>query len=258
MQDSNKLWRALFAFAIIGIALMQIVFLAFMPVIIPWPTDITVSYFSVWIGSIVLAAVGLPILINSKARPAAIYLGLLFLLLLIVFHIPNQFLTTPAFLGSWTNALKILALSGCAFIVASSLPQVGAFSTGFEGLLPVGKYFFAITMMVFGAEHFIYIGFVPGLVPGWIPFPVFWTYLAGTALIAAGLGILLNIQRPLAAKLLGIMLFIWVIILHIPRAWADPKGTNGNEIVSVFEALAFGCAAFILSVQEKKPVKPIG
>jgi len=255
MLNSNRLWRVLFALSIIGIALLQIVFLVFMPVIIPWPADIAVSHFSAWIGSIVLAAICLPVLVNSKARPAAIYLGLLFLLLLIVFHIPNQFLTTPDFLGSWANAFKIFALSACAFIVASSLPQVGEFTTGFEGVLPAGKYFLALTILIFGIEHFIYIGFVPSLVPKWIPFPVFWTYFTGVALIAAGLGILLNIQRQLAAKLLGIMLLIWVIILHIPRAWANPKGMHGNEIVSVFETLAFSSAAFILSNVPKKVVK---
>jgi uncharacterized membrane protein len=252
MQNPNKPWRVLFAVAIMAIAVQQLVFSVFMPVLIPWPTELAVSPVAVWVGSIVLAALAVLIISNSKARAAAIYLGLLFLLLLIAFHIPNQFRTTPAFLGSWNNALKIFALSGCAFIVASSLPKTGAFITGFEQILPSGRYFLAITMVIFGIEHFVYIGFVPSLVPKGIPFPTFWTYFTGTALIAAGAGIILDIKLRLAANLLGIMIFIWFLILHIPRALADPHSGNGNEIVSTFEALAFSCGAFILAAISKK------
>jgi hypothetical protein len=43
------------------------------------------------------------------------------------------------------------------------------------------------------------------------------------------------------------MLFLWVILLHIPRAIADPHSGNGNEWTSVFQALAFSGIAFILS-----------
>jgi len=252
MQKQNKLWRILFAVAIIAIAIQQLIFSVFMPVIIPWPAELAKSPVAVWVGSIILAAIAVLIIGDGKARPAAIYLGLLFLLLVLFFHIPNQFLTTPAFLGSWNNALKLFALSGCVFIVAASLPQTGTFTTGFERIIPLGSYFLAIVMVIFGIEHFVYIGFVPKLVPKGIPFPVFWSYFTGVALIAAGLGIILNIKLRLAASLLGLMIFIWFLLLHIPRALADPRSLNGNEIVSAFEALAFSCAAFILAGSNKK------
>ena len=50
----------------------------------------------------------------------------------------------------------------------------------------------------------------------------------------------------LAGTLLGTMLFVWVLVLHIPRAVADPYGAIGNEWTSVFQALAFSGVAFIL------------
>src|SRR6478735_349568 len=138
MQNPVKIWRVLFAFAIIAIAVQQIIFSIFMPVIVPWPADLAASKPAVYIGSLVLATIAAFIIIDGTARPAAIYLGLLFLLLLIIFHIPNQFLTTPNFLGSWANPLKIFALAGCSLIVASVLPQ-GGYTTGFEGMIPAGK-----------------------------------------------------------------------------------------------------------------------
>lgn len=102
-------------------------------------------------------------------------------------------------------------------------------------------------LVTFGFEHFLYTGFVASLVPVWIPWPVFWTYFAGIALIGAGLAIILGIGSALAATLLGVMLFLWVVFLHLPRAIADPYSNLGNEWSSVFQALAFSGVAFILA-----------
>jgi len=47
------------------------------------------------------------------------------------------------------------------------------------------------------------------------------------------------------------MLFLWVIVLHIPRAIANPYVGNGNELTSVFEALAFSGIALGIAVMHK-------
>lgn len=255
MQNPVKLWRMLFAFAIIAIAVQQLVLSTFMPVIIPWPADIATAKPAVWIGSTVLGGIAAFVIVDEPARPAAIYLGLLFLLLLIIFHIPNQFLNKPGFLGSWANSFKIFTLAGCAFIIAQTIPA-GHYNTGFEAILSAGKYLLAITMVVFGFEHFYYADFVKNLVPKGLPGHLFWTYFTGAALMAAGFSIIFNIKRRLAAQLLGIVLMIWFVMLHIPRAMADPRSLNGNEIVSCFEALAFACGSLTLAAKSK-PAKVI-
>jgi uncharacterized membrane protein YphA (DoxX/SURF4 family) len=158
------------------------------------------------------------------------------------------------FLGGWSNALKILALSGGAFVVAASLsltPGTNKLFTALEKLIPIGRYLFAIDILLSGVMHFMYMPFVAMLVPAWVPWPTFWGYLAGAGLIAGGAAIILNFQIKLAANLLGTIIFIWLITLHIPRAIADPYTGNGNEIVSVFEALAFSGIAFLISANAK-------
>ena len=108
----------------------------------------------------------------------------------------------------------------------------------------VGRYFLAVPMVVFGIQHFMYAEFVMQLVPGWIPAPLFWTYFTGAALFAAGAGIAINVWSRLAATLLGLMISIWVIILHIPRIFAYPGDT---EFINVFDALFILSGAFLLS-----------
>jgi uncharacterized membrane protein YphA (DoxX/SURF4 family) len=163
-------------------------------------------------------------------------------------------------LGLWTDPLKELALSGGAFVMASSYPSVKMdvvnkpnVAVDSRRLFFIGKLFFSIMLIAFGIDHFYYTDFVATLVPSWIPGHVFWTYVAGIALIGAGLISMLSIKLRLFGFLTALMLFIWLIVLHIPRAVAAPLGNNGNEITSCCEALAFSGIALVMAfVSEKK------
>jgi uncharacterized membrane protein len=257
MQNQNKLWRSFFAIGLAAIAVQQLTYADFRPVILPpaFPAWLTHRLIWTWIFSIAIIAACAVIIFEIKARTVSLILGSILLLFVLLFQIPGQ-LSGSNFrhIGVWTDTFKELTLSGGAFIVAGSLPRESSASgliKLLEKLIPLGKYFLAITMVVFGIDHFLYPDFVATLVPNWIPGHLFWTYFAGVALIASGLCIILNIKRQLAAKLLGIMIFIWLIILHIPRAIADPHSGNGNELTSVFEALAFSGIAFILAGKER-------
>ncbi|HEY1872538.1 MAG TPA: hypothetical protein VGG71_15855 [Chitinophagaceae bacterium] len=260
MENYNKLWRLFYAIGLIAIAIQQLICADFRPVVLPpaFPAWLPARLICTWIFSLVLIAACIAIILEIKARQVSLILGGVFLLLVLFCHIPYQLNHYPSQLGSWTDPFKCLTLSGGAFIVAGSfLSQSNTSATIklLEKFIPAGKYFMAVMMVAFGIDHFLYTNFVVTLVPAWIPGNTFWTYFAGTALIAAGLGIILNVKRRLAATLLGVMIFIWFVILHIPRAVADPHSGNGNEWTSVFEALAFSGIAFLIAAQSKKLLK---
>ncbi len=112
----------------------------------------------------------------------------------------------------------------------------------------MGRIFFGIMMFVFGIDHFLYYQFVETLVPRWIPWPLFWTYFAGIALIGSGISFIFKIKVKLIGILTAIMLFAWFLILHIPRAVLMPsEADNGNEITSVFQAFAFSGIALLIA-----------
>jgi hypothetical protein len=73
---------------------------------------------------------------------------------------------------------------------------------------------------------------------------MFWAAFTGIAMIAAGLSIIARWQRRLSSGLLGLMFFLWVVLLHAPRVAANVS--NGNEWNSAFVALAMCGAAWIL------------
>src|SRR5438132_2181670 len=108
-----------------------------------------------------------------------------------------------------------------------------------------GRIFVAISLVVFGVQHFIYGGFVATLVPAFMPGRLFWAYFVGVAFFAAAGGILYRLMARPAATMLGVMFFLFVMLLHIPRIIG--KSNDGNEWTSGFVALAMCGGAWILA-----------
>jgi hypothetical protein len=92
--------------------------------------------------------------------------------------------------------------------------------------------------------------------PLWISHKLFWLYFTGTMLLGAGVAILLKIRVELFAALLGLMIFIWVVILHIPKIMAADNAANGGELVSGLIALAYcGIALAIAGTYRKNSTR---
>jgi uncharacterized membrane protein len=114
-----------------------------------------------------------------------------------------------------------------------------------DRIISPGRIFIAISLVVFGIQHFLYANFVATLVPAWIPSRLFWAYFVGVAFVAAAIGALApKMTRP-AGILLGILFFLFVVTLHIPRIAAHSR--DGNEWTSGFVALAMCGGAWILA-----------
>jgi len=185
---------------------------------------------------------GAAITFNKKAKSVANILGIVLLLIFCFYFIPYQFSVSKNFLqfGDWENAAKELALSAGAFLVA------GRYSK--NKLFRFGAILYAITILSFSIDHFLYAQEAVGYVPSWIPFPLFWMYFCGAALAAAAVAILLKIKIRLAAIMLGSMIFTWFIILHIPYVIeASSKAARLGETASAFLALAYSGAAFLIA-----------
>jgi uncharacterized membrane protein len=145
--------------------------------------------------------------------------------------------------------MKELALASGALVMA------GCFSNKSENplirflrkLIPFGTIIFSLTILSFGIDHFLYAKEASDYIPSWVPNHLFWMYFTGSALIGSGIAIILKIKRGLSAVLLGIMIFIWFIILHIPRVVAFPFADKGGEVTSAFLALAYCGIAFVIA-----------
>lgn len=114
-----------------------------------------------------------------------------------------------------------------------------------DKIISPGRIFIAISLVVFGIQHFLYANFVATLVPAWMPGRLFWAYFVGVAFVAAAIGAVVpKMTRP-AGILLGILFFLFVVTLHITRIASHPH--DGNEWTSGFVALAMCGGAWILA-----------
>jgi uncharacterized membrane protein YphA (DoxX/SURF4 family) len=204
--------------------------------------------------TVIAIAACIAITFDIKGRTVSLILGGLLLAMYVVGALPYELFIDPNHnhLYAWADLLKELALAGGAFVIAGSFPEKPNIPKSYfikllERLIPLGSIFFCITMVSFGCCHFLYTEPISKLVPAWIPGAIFWTYFAGVMLVGSGIAIVSRIRLRISAMLLAIMIFLWLIVLHIPLAIADPYGRDAGQPIGAFSALAFCATAFVIA-----------
>ena len=175
-----------------------------------------------------------------RAKTASLLFGALLLAAFIVKCLP-EILANPRAGFVWTNPAKVLALFGGAMVL-------GGRAEKWPWLAPV---LLGIFLLICGAQHFVYAGFVDTLVPAWIPpGQRFWTLFAAVALLAGGLGVVAPRTRRVAGLWSGVMIFLWILLVHLPRS-VEMK--SAFELAGVFEALALAGVAWLVAAQVPPP-----
>jgi uncharacterized membrane protein len=236
----SALGRVIFALAIIAIGIETFVCARvvdhslgpehdIIPVI-PWvPAMPWLAYLfgAIWV------ACGIGLLTNRTVRPAALVAGSLMILGALVLEGPKAAVDFSS--GNLRTVLfEPLAIGSLAWL----LPREDGIP---KWLVRLGRWLLAVSLIVFGVDHFMALVFVGTLIPDWIPWHVFWSGFFGVAFIAAGLGIGLNLLLRWAATGLGLMFGIWVITLHLPRVlglYHIPNASSPNGWSSLFIATA--------------------
>jgi uncharacterized membrane protein YphA (DoxX/SURF4 family) len=121
---------------------------------------------------------------------------------------------------------------------------------GLDKLILFGPLFYAAPVAAFGAEHFTLTEAVASIIPAWIPWHLFWAYLVGACLIAGALSLVTRIQTGLAAGLLALTFFLFVVLMHGP-GWAQDPGNRFALTVALRE-LSFSGGALALTASLNK------
>ena len=126
--------------------------------------------------------------------------------------------------------------------IFQELPQ----KEGVDKVMPFGRLFFAIPIAVFGTEHFTITASIAALVPRWIPAHTFWVYLVGAGFLCAGLSLAVLVEARLAATLVGMTLLIFVLVMDLPAAIANPH--NRFFWALALRELSFSSGAFAFAL----------
>ena len=230
--------RVCFGIAMLGFAAQHFATLDFATrVVLAWPG--VNRELGAIVAGVILAASGGAALADRGLRLAGALLAALFGGGLLLTGLPKA-LTHWQVGAAWTGPCKILVFVGGAVLLGTST-RAATRLAGWNFC----RFAFALFLTLGGVQHFVYASFVQTLIPRYFPAPLFWTYAAGVALIAAGIGLCFaRTVRP-AGLAAGAMIFSWFLILHIPRAveaWTDRGEWSG-----VAESLAMAGIACLIA-----------
>jgi len=116
---------------------------------------------------------------------------------------------------------------------------------GLDKIVALTNLCFATPLAVFGAEHLSAARFIMLNVPAYMIWRSFWAYFVGFALLSASLSIATKIQVRWSGLLFGIMMILFVAMVHIPRVLASP--TDRIPWVIVIRELSFAGGGWLLA-----------
>ncbi len=118
-----------------------------------------------------------------------------------------MFIETTGMIAAGTIAL----LAGLLLV----FPRFRA-ASGPGKVLVLGPVFEAVALAIFAAEHFLAARDLMGIVPRWLPGPLFWTYFVGAALLAAAISFIAWRHVRWSASLLAVLFLLIVLTIDLP------------------------------------------
>jgi len=86
-----------------------------------------------------------------------------------------------------------------------------------KNITTIGRILFALPFAVFGINHFLMMDYYMGMLTSFIPRTGFIMILTGIMLILASISILTKKFVTISTILLAILLFIFIVTIHIPH-----------------------------------------
>lgn len=167
----------------------------------------------------ILFAGGLSLLFRAAGALGALALTLFLLSWVVLLKLPLA-AAKPLEAVSWLGGAEDLAMTCGLWSVFAAVARDGVgldigFLTSDNGLR-AARILFGICCLVFGWAHFVYADFTAHMIPDWVPAPLPMAYITGAGHVAAGLALISGILPRLAATLEGVMMAIFVVVVHFP------------------------------------------
>ena len=193
MKKLTNLGRTLFATAMAAFGLQYLFHALAASAPAPGPPWAPTPLFWGYVTAIILVAAATGIATGTLARCAAILLAILLFVRVLLAYVPRLIanIHDP---GPWTSGSELLALCGATLVLA--------------GVKKLGRILFALPLVVFAIQHFLYARFIATLVPAWIPGRLFWAYFVGVAFSCAAVSIASSERGSLLRNSVGPHVFL--------------------------------------------------
>jgi len=123
-------------------------------------------------------------------------------------------------------------------------------------LTTIGRILFAVPFALFGINHFLMLDYYLGMLTSFVPLGAYTIILTGIMLIVASISIITKIFVKFSTLLLAILLFIFIITIHIPHLFADADKTI--TIIALLKDISLMGGSLMISgiySEEERPEK---
>jgi putative oxidoreductase len=94
-----------------------------------------------------------------------------------------------------------------------------------KNMMVIGRILFAVPFALFGINHFLMMDYYMGMLTSFIPLGAYTIILTGIMLIAASISIISGKLVKISTILLAILLFMFIVTIHIPHLINDADKT---------------------------------
>lgn len=228
--------HAVFAATMIGLGIMGLVMGPrsgnFSPTWDPVPSGATAHVALMYVALIYLCAFislacGIGLLWQATAAPAARVLFAWLLLWFLLFRL-IPIVRAPTMGHLWPGFETAVIVAGAWVLYVWFATEWDRRHVGFVAGnigVRIARVLYGLALIFFGLGHFIYLKNTVSMVPGWLPWHVFWAYFFGCTFIAAGVAVMVGVFARLAAALAAFQLGMFVLLVWVPIVAAGSKST---------------------------------
>lgn len=210
--------HAVFAATMIGLGIMGLIKGDFTAVWQPVPKGVPAREVLVYLCALVSLACGIGLLWRRTAALAAGALLASLILWFLLWRVRPLFIA-PLVDSTWSCGETMVMASAAwvlyAWFAGEPSGHRFSFASGAKGLR-ISRVLYGLGLIPFGVAHFIYLKQTVVLVPGWLPWHVFWAYFTGATFIAAGVAMLIGVCARLAATLSALQMGLFALLVWVP------------------------------------------
>lgn len=194
------------------------------------PARLFITYF---VGVAHLAA-ALSFVARRYIRWSAVFLALLFALIVLLLWVPGV-VARPGARMAWIVAVRETTFSMGALALFSTAVR-DRWPTRASSLAAMARVWTGMVLIFYGIEHFIHPEYSPGvpdtqLTASWVPLPLGLAYLTGILLIAFGIAMLVGKYASSGGMFAGLLMLLLTLVLYVPQLFQ--AGNVSEEVTAI-------------------------